>query len=184
MARHEEDDVVEGMTMVAHNGLLARYAEHKLGLAIVTPEEPDDPEERPGACLQCGERAIEWGADCLTLELAAQHMLPKAHPYEPDDDTAGLPVHFRCWDAFRAGREVTVLITEETEHGQVDYILNDEILALMAQDPTQAFAHLVDATADARDTDDDRSITREEVCALVVAIFKIHGVPVPPKVTR
>ena len=51
-------------------------------------------------------------------------MLPKAHSYEPDEDTAGLPIHFRCWDAFRAGRERTVLITEQTEHGQVDYVLN------------------------------------------------------------
>lgn len=72
----------------------------------------------------------------------------------------------------------TVLITEETEHGlKIDYVLNDELLALMAQDPSQAFQHLVDATASRRDTDDDRSITEEEVCALVVAIFKIHGVP-------
>ena len=55
MATHDdEDDVVERMTMVAHNGLLARYAEHKLGLSIVTPEEPDDPEAQPGPCAVRG----------------------------------------------------------------------------------------------------------------------------------
>jgi len=108
MATHDnEDDVVERMTMVAHNGLLARYAEHKLGLAIVTPEEPDDPKDRPGACVQCGERAIEWGADCLPAEIAVEHMLPKDDPRRAPEDEENRPVHFGCWDAYAASLGVT-----------------------------------------------------------------------------
>jgi hypothetical protein len=119
----------------------------------------------------------------MTLDEAMA--VPEADPVEDDEDDDTGP-RIQCGEPMSVeaseGLPVrTVLITEDTEHGQVDYVLNDEILALMAQDPTQAFKHLVDATADARDTDDDRSITKEEVCALVVAIFKIHGVPVPPE---
>lgn len=98
--REHEMSVPDRMTLMIHNAFLARYAEHKLGLAIVTPEEPEDPEEQPGPCLQCGARAVEWGADCLPLELAIEHMLPTDHSVSDED--AGKPIHFRCWDVFRA----------------------------------------------------------------------------------
>jgi hypothetical protein len=162
MAKSEHEmSVPERITMVIHNGFLARYAEAKLGLSIVTPEEPDpdDPEApQPSPCVQCGERAIELGADCLTLELAAQHMLPKHHPYEPTEEDAEKSIHFRCWDAFRStlsGRELITVYDEalgavgDRYDGLEDAV---RILAhLMKQHPALAAATLEDPPAELQD---------------------------------